>query len=383
VLLSAVLVLVLSNNRPVPRTEDGDRLVMLELASASQSLMNTVGAADARAQLRAATDRLLGRLRRTPGVEGAVLQWGGNGELGHYGTEQARSAEQQAVRLAAERAAPGWFTVRGIPLQRGREFTQDDVGAAEYAGASVAVIVGADLARRLWPGADPLGQHLRPASDTATAAPTLAVVGVVDDPLAERRATGDPYRVWLPEDSSRASPTLLIRTAGPAAPMLWTLRSIVQEEAPAMVATARTVAQSEETTRRHFRIVTAALLGAGTMALLISAIGLYAVVAFSVGERTREIAVRLAVGARAQRIVQQFVSDGLRLSAIGLLLGLPVSLLGLRALLTAAGDDFGSVRLPPVTVMAALGVLLVATAAVWIPARRAASVDPAVTLRRE
>jgi ABC-type antimicrobial peptide transport system permease subunit len=119
------------------------------------------------------------------------------------------------------------------------------------------------------------------------------------------------------------------------------------------------------------------------MALLISAIGLYAVVAFSVGERTREIAVRLAVGARAQRIVQQFVSDGLRLSAIGLLLGLPVSLLGLRALLTAAGDDFGSVRLPPVTVMAALGVLLVATAAVWIPARRAASVDPAVTLRRE
>ena len=149
-----------------------------------------------------------------------------------------------------------------------------------------------------------------------------------------------------------------------------------------MIVRVRTLAEIEDETIRQFRLVTGGVSAAGLMALLLSAIGLYAVVAFSVGQRTREIAVRIAVGARGREIVRRFVGDGLRLSALGIALGLPVSLAGLRVLLSADAD-FPAVPLGPVTAVAALGVVLVAAAAAWIPARRAAAVDPAVTLRCE
>jgi ABC-type antimicrobial peptide transport system permease subunit len=117
-------------------------------------------------------------------------------------------------------------------------------------------------------------------------------------------------------------------------------------------------------------------------ALFLSAIGLYAVVAFSVGQRTRDIAVRIAIGARGQQIVHRFVRDGLRLSAWGVALGLPASVIGLSVLISAV-PDVPPVPLPAVATIAALGVVIVATAAAWIPARRAAAVDPAITLRSE
>ena len=123
------------------------------------------------------------------------------------------------------------------------------------------------------------------------------------------------------------------------------------------------------------------VVGAGVTALLLSAIGLYAVVAFAVTQRTREIAVRMAVGGRSSSIVGNFVTDGLRLSAYGLAIGLPLSLLGLRALMMI--PDAPRVELPHVTLVAALGILIVATLAAWIPARRAASVEPAEILRSE
>ena len=118
-------------------------------------------------------------------------------------------------------------------------------------------------------------------------------------------------------------------------------------------------------------------------ALLLSAIGLYAVVAFSVGQRGREIAVRMAFGARGGQILRQFLTDGLRLSAIGLLLGLPIGLAALFVLTSLDPTLWPAVVLPSVAAIAALGVLLVAAAASWIPARRAAAVEPAVTLRGE
>ena len=92
--------------------------------------------------------------------------------------------------------------------------------------------------------------------------------------------------------------------------------------------------------------------------------------------------MRIAVGARGQQIVRRFVADGLRLSALGVVIGLPISLAGLRLLMDAV-PDIPSVPLPSVTAVAAVGVVVVATAAAWIPARRAAAVDPAVTLRSE
>lgn len=178
---------------------------------------------------------------------------------------------------------------------------------------------------------------------------------------------------------------MLIRTAGGAQPLIPTIRRVVKDELPGMAITdIRTVAEIEAEERKTFQLATAALAGAGLLALFLSAIGLYAVVSFAVGQRTGEIAVRMVVGARPRQIMGKFVAHGLRLSVIGLLLGLPLSLLGLRILLAIPNFlHLPSVALAPVTAMAALGVLSIATAATWIPARRAAGVDPAITLRRE
>jgi ABC-type antimicrobial peptide transport system permease subunit len=101
-----------------------------------------------------------------------------------------------------------------------------------------------------------------------------------------------------------------------------------------------------------------------------------------VGRRTREIAVRMSVGAPGGRIVRRFVADGLRLAATGLALGLPASLLGLAAL-PALDSDIPALATGPVAAIAAVGVIATALVAAWLPARRAAAVDPAVVLRAE
>ncbi|CAN5690109.1 ABC transporter permease [soil metagenome] len=385
VLLAGVLVLVLTHYQPA-RTDDADRLVTVGLLASLPAGSSADAVAGMQQEMHVATQRLLDRVRVTAGVERAVINHGGATPVGMYSVaseHRVQGAVHDAVSLEAEHLHPGFFRVRGIPIVRGRDFTQDDVGPATAAGGDVAIILGTDLARRLWPGADPIGRRLRPAHDTLRHAAPLVVVGVVEDPLADEKRARAGYRIWLPADSGSASAAgaVLVRTAGSAVPVLHALRAAVREEFPGMTARVQTIAEVEDRNRRHFRTITAALLTAGAMALLLSAIGLYAVIAFSVGERTREIAVRLAVGAHVPQVVRRFVGDGLKLSAIGLVIGMPVSLLGLHTLLGAAGDDFPSVGLTQVAAIAGLGVLIVATAAVWIPSRRAAGVDPAVTLR--
>jgi predicted lysophospholipase L1 biosynthesis ABC-type transport system permease subunit len=206
------------------------------------------------------------------------------------------------------------------------------------------------------------------------------IVGVVDDPGFVPPKPGAQRRIFLPADTAGLPIAVLVRTAGRAESLAPALRSVAQKEAPGMVIGVQTLAGAREAMRREMTPMAGGLLWAGGMALLLSAIGLYAVVAFSVSQRTGEIAVRIAVGAHARQIARRFLADGFRLSAFGLALGLPVSLLGLRALI-AADAAFSTVALPAVTVIAALGVALVAIAAAWLPARRAASVDPAVVLR--
>ena len=383
VLLAAVLLLVLGNYQPRSQSEFSDRLVTLSLRPPSLATGSSPAASESKQQLRLTMDRLVDRLQATPGIDGVVIDWGSAPPLGSYlvhPDDRADGAPQLAPALTGETAAEGYFALMGMRLLRGREFKPSDAGSVDAGSGEAAVIIGADLARRLWAGDDPVGRRLRAASDSAMAARTLVVVGVIDDPRAETRQAGHDYRIFLPPDTSQTSPRVLLRTTGVANPLIPTIRKVVQEEAPGMAIKLRTLAEIEDIRRKYFRVITSGVSVAGLAALLLSAIGLYAVIAFSVGQRTQEIAVRIAVGARAQQIARKFIADGLRLSALGLALGLPISLLGLRFLL-AADEDFPAIGLGQVTAIAALGVVLVATAAAWIPARRAAAVDPAVTLR--
>ena len=385
VMLAAVLLFVVAQLQPRAWNDLGDRMIAVSVRPTSPITGSTPAASRSRQQLRVALRRLREGFERTPGVETAVIDWGSMPLPGSYAAhpdETVAGIPQSAVGLAGEQAGQGYFDAMGIRLVRGRAFAQAELSGDNARDREVPAIIGADLARRMWPGADAIGRRLEAANDSATGPRTFVVVGLIDDPAAKRRRPGEDYPIYLPPDTSMAPRAVLVRTTTAAQPLIPTLRDVVQQVAPDMAASMRTLAEIEDEHRNRYRLVTSALLVAGVMALLLSAIGLYAVVAFSVGQRTREIAVRIAVGARGQQIVHRFVGDGLRLSAIGLALGLPISLLGLGMLMDTV-PDIPPVPIPAVTAIAGLGIVIVAMAAAWIPARRAAAVDPAVTLRSD
>jgi len=378
VLLVTVLLITFGELQPQRQTEFGDRLINVQLHPPPSATAEPE-------ELRATIRRLTERLQGTPGVEAALIDWRGASPLGYYVVhpeDRVAGASEEALRLSGERAAPGYFAALGIPLVQGRDFAPTEVAPAEPRPAHVDVVIGADLARRLWHGANPVGRRLWATSDSARAARTLTVVGVIDDPTADNRRVGERVRVYLPPDTTRLAHVLLLRTTGAASPLLPAVRSAVHEETDGMLADVHTLAELEHVAQRNRRLAASGLSVAGVMALLLSAIGLYAVVAFSVGQRTREIAVRLAVGAPGGRIVRRFVADGVRLGAIGLALGLPFGLFGLRTLL-AADNDFPALPVGPVTATTAIGAIATAVVAAWLPARRAARVDPAAALRAE
>ena len=205
---------------------------------------------------------------------------------------------------------------------------------------------------------------------------------MIDDPLARFRGPGEDVRVYLPPDTTQIARAVLVRTTGDAAAVAPAVRRVVSGAAPDLLADVQTLAEVQAEEEHDRRTATAWISAAGGMALLLSAIGLYAVVAFAVGRRTREIAVRMSVGAPESRIVRRFVADGLRLAAIGLAVGLPVGLLGLAAL-PALDSDVPPLPAVPVAAITSITVIATALVAAWIPARRAAAVDPAVVLRSE
>ena len=379
VLLSAALVLAFTELKPDIETEVASRLISLSIPPAFSVYQDSALAL----QRRIATGRLQTRLEETPGIEAVIADWGNDQDLGAFEVhpdDRGDRAVQSHVQLDMEFASEGHFAMKGIPIIRGRDFRSADHPAPDSL-AEVATIIGADLAGRLWGGADPIGRRLRAVEDSLAGPSRLVVVGVIDDPLADASGTPQDYRVFLPADSAGLVGKMLLRTAGDARPFVPTVRAIAQQEIPASVTSVSTVAQNQEKDQKRVRMLTKGVAVAGIAALLLSALGLYAVVAFSVAQRTKEIAIRIAVGASGAHIARKFIVDGLRLSAFGLLIGLPVSLIALRLVLNQ--PSMPQVSMPWVTAIAGFSIAAVATLAAWLPARRAAAVDPAVTLRRE
>jgi ABC-type antimicrobial peptide transport system permease subunit len=175
----------------------------------------------------------------------------------------------------------------------------------------------------------------------------------------------------------------LIRTHGPAETAIPDIRSAANRDAPEQpVVSVMTLAATEAGQRRNVMRAIAASGGSGVVAVLLSAIGLYAVVAFAVGQRVREIGIRTALGAGHEQVVGMFLIRGLRLSLVGLVCGVPLSALVFR-LVTVAGGDERPMAMPAVAALVASIVIGVAVLASWIPARRAARVDPLLALRSD
>jgi ABC-type antimicrobial peptide transport system permease subunit len=271
---------------------------------------------------------------------------------------------------------PGYFDLMGAPLVRGSD-------AAPSSDTSATMIIGSDLARRMWGDADPIGRRFTQISPPQAVKRDLVVTGVYDSRYYDRGNSALVFRAVAKMQTS----VYLIRTTVPASELVVLIRRMVREELPsAPMASMLTLAQIETAETRSMRALQGGLVACGALVLLLSSIGLYGAVSLGVGQRRREIGVRMALGARAGQVVALFYGGGVRLGILGLLLGLPMSLAAI-SFISSRSTPTGTVDTSPSLVLVggviAGVVLVVASAATLIPATRAARVNPVTALRSE
>jgi predicted permease len=269
--------------------------------------------------------------------------------------------------------APGYFQTLGIPLLSGRDFNRLDTEDTPHVA-----VVNEVAATYYWPGENPVGKRMRFFGDNKVA----EVVGLARN--ANYQTVGEPPQalIYLPLDQNySANGVLYIRSRGDTAETLAAVRRQVQSLDPHLQLQTETVEQTMRLALWAPRL-TAWLLGAfGFLALLLSTIGIYGVVSYSVTQRTREIGVRMALGAKPGDVQLWVIRDGLRLVAFGVMAGLGIALFatqGIQSLLLAT-----SARDAATFVMVPAFLTLVGLAACWLPAIRATRIDPSTALRDE
>ena len=326
-------------------------------------------------------DELLDRIGRLPGVEAASGTW-----ALPFGNQWASSTMVPTDRLDMDvrpqvtmnPVRPGFFDTIGMTLRAGRDFTPaDGPGTPEIA------IVNQTLARMFWPGQDPVGRQMR-ATDPDDGEPPLTVVGVVADIRRKGLAMPVEPEMYVPHAQSvawtRGDLFVTVRTSGDPHALAPALRRTVAELDPLLpitdVATLDEIVDASIVPQRFRSLLVA---GFATFAGLLALIGIYGVLVFAVGQRRQELAVRSALGATPRRLLSETLGRGCRLGVAGAVLGL----LGAAAAAPLVRSLLFEVEpFDPATY--ALGIALLALIAMlgsWLPARRAARVDPMITLR--
>jgi predicted permease len=327
-------------------------------------------------------NRFAERVRVLPGVSNAGWTWsvpldGGGRGLGAFqvpGTTSPAGSDQWDADWSV--ITPGYFGTMRLPLVRGRDFTEDDT-----ASARPVAIINEHAARQIWPGQDPVGKTFRTGNPREPAGMrTVEIVGVARD--QKYRSLGDPPRnfVFVPlRQQYIANLGLMVRTSNPAV-ALPAIRSALRDMNPRLpvlnVLSMREYAALSMFPQKIASWVSGSL---GLAGLLLVGLGVYGVTAFSVAQRTREIGVRMALGAERSDVLRMVFGQGLRLAGWGVGLGLVVA--GAAAQLLSA-LLYGISALDPLAFgAAALTVIGVAASAILTPARRATRVDPIVALR--
>lgn len=331
-------------------------------------------------------DRLVERARSLPGVKSAgaatFLPVSGGGSLIQFNIEgRPPKTPHDYVAAGYRNVTPQYMETMGVPLLQGRNIVAGDVEKAP-----AVVVINASMARTYFPGKNPLGKRMQIGATPDKDVPYMEIVGVVGDVL-QGLDTDAKAEMYLPyRQADTVLPvfqlSVVLRTSGDPRLQAAALRSAVREIDPNQpVVKIRTMEENmaSSVTEPRFRTWLIGIFAG--LALVLAAVGIYAVMSYSVNQRTNEIGIRVTLGAQPNDVFRIVVGEGLRLALLGVGVGLIGALAATRVLRTFL---YGVSAIDPVTfgVTAAL-LTFVAVAACYFPARRATRVDPMVALRYE
>ena len=319
------------------------------------------------------------RLAVAPGIAAAAVAW--QGPLGVASGQRIRRVDQAAdadQRIIAHAVAGGYFDVLRLPILAGRPFTPaEDAQATPTPGAPV--VVNAALARALFGEANALGQTV---IVTARRPVPRTVVGIVGNARTREIRDAPGPMLYEPSGYAYRIGTVLMRTALPPSAAAALARQIVAEVDPAVPpGVVATIGEQVDVLISEERVLARLGLVLAVCAALLAAAGLAAVVAFHVGERTREFGIRLALGGRPMTVIRTALGRTMRATGVGLVIGMAPALIASRLLEERL---FGIDPADAVTWIAAIVLLTSsAIAAAWLPARRAARINPTIALKSE
>jgi len=331
-------------------------------------------------QGRSFCQRLLEGVRALPGVESASLAdvapiAGGASQTTVLDYGQGRTLGEFDLRVKLVTVTPDYFRTLGIRLVAGRDFTDHD-----SAQASRVAIINETMAERLWPGENAVGKQF---ATSQSGGPYYQVVGVAKDMRLEALAEAPGLAMFVPlAQEYQAGMTLLVRTATDPMALLPAIRREVQSQDKNLpVFDVTTLREAVGTTLNQQKLYATLIGSFALVALILAAIGIYGVISYSVARRTHEIGIRMALGAERSDVLELVVRQGMLLTLIGLIAGLPIALgltRFLKSLLYGVNPNDAATF-----VLVALVLGSVALLACYIPARRATKVDPMVALRYE
>ena len=349
------------------------------------------------AQMESTYTRLRERLRRIPGVVNAAFSlyapMSGDNWSHNITVDGHDPAERNIASWA--RVSPGYFDTIGTPVIRGRAFDERD-----GPGAPLVAVVSQTFATRLFGDADPIGKRIGSRTDAGAATRDFEIIGVVGDvkyqdgrrppytmyfvPFLQLTAAAREFnkKAGIELDRSHYAQALELQTAGRLPGLEAEVRRALAEVDRRI--TVRTLTPMDEQIARGFnleRLIARLTTSFGAVALLLACLGLYGVTAYSVTRRTREIGIRMAIGATQGRVVAAILRSALLQLAAGIVLGLPAALIAGRLLRARL---FGVSTHDPIVAIGGLTLLVLCNVlAAWVPARRAAGLDPVRALRNE